>query len=454
MNLKSMKIRILLISFFILLIQTLGLDAQPQKQVVDQIVAVVGNEVILQSDIERELTGYKIMSEKKDVARCELLKNAIHQKLMLTKAQEDSIEVKSDQVETELNRRIQVFVQQIGSERALEAYYNKSIPEIKDEMREPVRELLLVQQMQNKILGKISVTPAEVKKYYKSIPEDSLPVYNTEVEVAQIVRYPIPTDAEKKAAKDRLLELRKKIKEGAKFENLAILYSEDEASATKGGDLGMQNKDDFVPRFAAAALKLRPDSISPIVETEFGYHLIKMVERRGDNIHVKHILIKPKLTANARMNTINFLDSLKNVIQNKEDTLTFKEAAYKYSQDEGTKNNGGLIVDGETGASKVEVDKLDASLFFVIDTLDIGEISPPFSFVTANGRDAYRMIYLMNKVKPHTANLDQDYPKIKRLALTEKKIKKLDDWQEDYAKKTYIRVVPDFSDCSQLQIFY
>ncbi len=432
------------------LIITVFASQAQKKEMIDGIIAHVGDEIVLLSDIEKMMLNYTFPDSLSNLeARCELLKTSIFEKLLLNQARIDSIEVSDDEVESELNRRMNYFINQLGSKEALENYYKKSISEIKDEMREPLKEMKLIEKMKAQITGDYEISPSEVKEFFQSLPEDSLPYYNTEVEVSHILIFPKPTEEEDKKALEKIKELKKRIEKGDKFETLAVLYSDDDASATKGGDLGMHNKADFVPEFSAAALKLKKDSISPPVKTEFGYHLIKMVERKGESFHVKHILIKPQITASAIQNTMDKLSEIRNEILN--DTLTFEEAAYKYSEDELTRNNGGAIFDQNTGSTRISVDKMDPRLFFIIDTMEVGEISSPLPYRFPDGRTAYRLIYLKSKIPPHKANLEDDYPKIKTLAEEAYHMKVLQEWIDKALKKTYITVKPPYDQCRVIQ---
>ena len=243
-----------------------------------------------------------------------MLKNSIYQKLILNKGYLDSLKITDEQVDNEINRRMDYFVSQIGSKEKLEAYYGKTMTEIKDEMHDPIKEMILVQEMKDKIISKVKISPTEVYDFFKGIPVDSLPYYNTEVELAQLLLYVKPADVDDKKAKDKLLSLRKRIMDGEKFESLAILYSDDPGSSSKGGDLGLVNKADLVPEFSAVAFKLKKDSISDIVKTQYGYHIIKMIDRKGDKIRVKHILITPGISIEARNNTLTQLNKIRKKI--------------------------------------------------------------------------------------------------------------------------------------------
>jgi peptidyl-prolyl cis-trans isomerase SurA len=435
----------------ILCLTTLNIFSQPGQEV-DKIIAIVGDQIVLKSDIEKqtmELTFPDTLS--KWVGVCEILKTTVYQRLILNQAYLDSIKVSDEQVEGEINRRMDYFISQIGTKEKLEAYYGKSISEIKNEMQDPIREMIMVQEMKDKILSRVKISPTEVYDYFKSLPNDSLPYYNTEVELSQILLYVKPTETDDKKAKEKLLSIRKRIMDGEKFESLAILYSDDPGSSSKGGDLGMVNKADLVPEFSAVAFKLRKDSISDIVKTQYGYHIIKMIDRKGDKCRVKHILIKPVLSLDARNTTLTEINKIRtNLIA---DSFTFAEAAQKYSQDENTKNNGGILIENNSGSTRIPVDKLDPSLFFVMDTMKVGSISPAVKVTFPDGRLAYRLVYLKSKLPPHKANLTDDYPKIKELAQNSKQSEIIQKWIDEKLKNTYITVNAPYNKCEEVKKF-
>ncbi len=424
------------------------------QKVLDEIVAVVGNDVVLLSDVESQLTQYKdIYSTKTAFARCLVVDQLMQKKLLLNRAKVDSLKITDEQIETELNRRMEFFVQQYGSEDAIEKYYHKTMRQLKDDFRDEVKSQLLEEQEQNKVVSDIDPTPEEIKKYYNAIPADSLPYYNTEFEIGQILIFPEPSKQDNEDVINKLIKIRADILSGkASFATEAILYSADDGSAVKGGDLGMQRSDNFVPEFAAAALALRKDSISMPIKTKYGYHIIQMIERKGDMIHVRHILIRPTISLNSLDRTKLTLDSLKSEIsKGKKDSL-FSAFAYKYSEDENTKNRGGMMVDMKTNSSHIPVDELDAVTFEGIDKLKIGGISAPAFYKSKlDGKEGYRLLYLKSKNAPHKANLKDDYPKIKQLAQDDKKAKALDNWIKKYVPLTYIRINENYKSCKNLE---
>lgn len=447
------KIQILTSYLFLLLFISTGFSQENGKIKVDEIVAVVGDQIILSSDIERMSMEYKFPdSLSKMTGKCELFKSVLYQKLLVNQALLDSVNVSDDEVMGEIDRRMNYFISQFGSKERMEQYYDKTILEIKEEMKDAVKEMLLAQRMRSKIVGTYNISPSEVKKFYKDIPKDSLPYYNTEVEVSQIVKNPVPTDDEKKRAKQQLQKIRKQIINGSSFETMAILYSDDPGSSTKGGDLGMQPKSAYVSEFAAAAMKLKKDSISGIVETKFGYHILMLVDRKGERVHVKHILIRPEINSKAIENAkVELLDIKDRILH---DTLTFEQAAHLYSDDEATKNSGGAIADPETATAKLSVDDfgdIDPTLVFVVDTMTVGSVSDPISLINYDGSTSYRLVKLVSKTPPHIANLKDDYPKIKDMAEIYYQTDVLEKWFAKTIKETYITIKEPYCDCDVIK---
>lgn len=435
----------------ILIISICSVAQLKAQRIIDEVVAVVGNEVVLYSDVEAQLAQMKGLTlDKEPEARCMVIDGLMQKKLLLSRAKYDSLKVTEEQVNTELDRRMQFFIDQFGgNQQALEKFYNKSVAQLKNDFRDPIREQLLEEQMQNKVLSDIDVTPEDVKKYYQSLPKDSLPYYNAELEIGQIVITPKVTKEEKQAVIDELRDIKKQVESGkAKFSTMAIIHSQDESNAVRGGEMDMVRADTYVPEFAAAALALKKDSISDVVETKYGFHLIKMIDRKGDMVKVAHILMRPQITETEVQKAKSTLDSLKTVIR--KDSITFENAAYKYSEDQDTKNRGGIMVDMKTNSSHIPTDQLDAGLFSIVDKLKVGEISDPVYFKTQEGKDAYRLVYLKSRTLPHKANLKEDYPKIKDLATASKKQEKLENWMKKYIALTYIRVNTNYNYCHSL----
>ncbi len=436
------KILISLILFFYVGIYFL----YAQNKVIDQTVAVVGSNMIMLSDIENQYAQYVLQGYNKGDSsfKCVLLEELMFQKLLLNQAEIDSVTVTDSQIETDLDRRIKYFSKQMGGDAELEKYYNKTILEIKTEFRSIIKDQLLQQTMESKITENVKVTPSEVKMFYNNMPKDSIPIVSSVVEVGQIVKMPKVNEAEKNKAKEKLNEIRERILKGEDFATLAALYSEDEGTSSKGGELGLTSRGELDPDFEAAAFKLKEGEISPIVLSQFGYHIIKLIERRGEMINVRHILIKTKVATEDLLKAKLSLDTIYELI--KADTITFEKAAAKYSNDP-SKANGGLLVNTETGTSTFKPDQLDESVFFVIDKMKVGEISHPVPMKTEDGKQAYRLLYLKSRTDPHRANMKADYDYIQTAALKQKQNKVIEQWIKKKAALTYIHISDEYKDC-------
>ncbi len=416
--------------------------------IIDQVVAVVGKNVILESDIENQYLNYRMqggISGTSSEVRCKILEEQLFQKLMVSQAEVDSIEVNDAQVEGEMERRLQMFITQFGTQEKMEAYYNKTIPEIKKELHDIIKEQMIAQKVQGDIVIDVAVTPSEIRSYFKSIPEDSIPQIPTEYQIAQIVKNPPISIEEKIRVKEKLLDLRSRILKGESFSTMAILYSEDPGSAKKGGELGFYGRGQLYPEFEAVAFKLKEGEISNIVESEAGYHIIQMIERKGDYINVRHILLIPKVSPADLLKARTLLDSVAQLIRS--DSISFKDAVEKFS-DADNKNNGGLLVNTYTGSTIFEAEQLDPQISFVIEKMKVGEISNPVPLKTEDKEDAYQIVLLKKKTKPHKANLKDDYSKIQAWAEARKKQKVIDNWINEKAKETYVRIIDQYKGCS------
>lgn len=435
------------ILFSILAILLTGLQAQ-QKQVIDQVAAVVGKNVILQSDIENQYIQYRLqrgISGSAESIRCQILEDLLFQKLMLNQAEVDSITVTNEQVNQEMERRLRYFINELGSQEKLEAYYNKSLNEIKNELRRLVKDQMLVQEVQTSIMADVEVTPSEVRAFYRAIPADSVPMINIEYEIAQIVKNPPISIDEKLAVKQRLYEMRQRILNGERFSTLAVLYSEDPGSARKGGELGFYGRGELYPEFEAVAFNLKDGEISEIVETEAGFHIIQQIARRGEYVNVRHILLVAKVSMEALEKAKNELDTIAVEIRNGE--ITFDQAVEKYSE-AANKSKDGLLLNPYTGSTLFEADDLDPQVSFVIDKLKVGEISDPMPMKTEEGKDAFRILMLKKKTTPHVANLKDDYSRIQMMALQQKKHKSVEKWISNKSNSAYVRISDDFAPCN------
>lgn len=439
---------ILFIGLFTLSFQLL---AQPEKgKSIDRVIAVVADEIILQSDLENQYTQYARANKNVGKnARCIVFEELLYQKLLLHQAEVDSIEVKEEQVKSEINRRIQYFVNQVGGEEELVKFFGKSIPEIKAEFHDLVKDQLLSQQMQAKITENVKVTPKEVRQFYNGIPKDSLPFINAEVEVAHIVIEPEINEDEKKRVKEKLAGFRKRILKGEDFGTLAYLYSEDPGSAKKNGELGFMKRGMLVPEFAAAGFSLEPGQVSEIVETKYGFHIIQMIERKGQQANMRHILLKPKVLPQDLLKSKTKLDSIYKLIK-EVDTVTFEKMVMKFSDDKDTKMNQGKLVNPAMGTSRFEMDMLsqvDPTMFFVLDKMKPGDISEPVLYQKPDGTKAYRLVKLVLATEPHRANLKDDYQRIQNVATAEKEKKQVEEWIQKRIRSNYIKINDDFVDC-------
>ncbi|MFP4556237.1 MAG: peptidylprolyl isomerase [Bacteroidales bacterium] len=414
--------------------------------VIDQVLAVVGKEKILLSDIEQERLRLQMQeSEIKGDIKCKVFEDLLVHKLMLHHAELDSIVVTDSQVEGELERRLRYFISQAGSEAALEEYFNKSIYQIKDDLRKSIRENLLAQQMQEKIVKNAAVTPSGIEKFFNELPNDSLPTIPEHYEYRQIVLNPPASAEAKMAVREQLLELRERILKGERFSTLAVAYSEDRASASRGGELGFRSRDELVKDFADVAFNLRDGQVSQVVESEYGFHLIQLIERRNDQVNVRHILMKPSYTRSQLQQNQNKLDSINNLIR--ADSLTFKRAAQRFSEDEKTRLNGGLVVNQQTGTSQFERDHIPPSDFYVIRKLKVGEISEPFESRDEHGNAVNKVVKLTRIIPQHKANLDDDYAIIQQMAKSNKQQELFMNWIDSNIKSTYIKIDPSYRNC-------
>jgi peptidyl-prolyl cis-trans isomerase SurA len=431
----------------------LSLGINLKAQIVDEIIAVVADKIILRSDVEIALEqSNRDGKATNDSLRCALLEQKLLENLLILKAQVDSLPVNEDRVDGELDERIRYFAQQYGGEKALEEIYGKSIADIKAANREKIRNNQLASSMMAKIVANVKVTPTDVKNYYESIPADSLPYFSAEVELAQLIIEPKISKESKQAAFEKITELRRRIVEdGDKFSTLALIYSDDKGSAIKGGELGYFGRGMMVPEFEGMAFRLKPDSISKVIETKFGFHIIQVIQRKGEEVNARHILIMPKIYSTDVQIAKDKLDSIVHLI--KSDSLPFEDAAKKFSSDEFTRGSGGFIGSGGLGNTHIPVDELSKELNISVQSMEVGEISEP-ELITLPGPDqkkAWRIFYLKSETPPHRANLKDDYQKLQAMAFEKKQQQTREKWVERYRKQFYIHVAKPYADCPKLQ---
>jgi peptidyl-prolyl cis-trans isomerase SurA len=440
-----MKIRNLIITLAIL-IPSITASAQ-EELVIDQVVAIVGKNIILESDIENQYYQYRMQSGiigGGSSVRCQMLESLLFQKLLLNQAEVDSIVISDLDIEQTMDHRLRFFIAQLGSRERFEEYYGKSIEEFKEEFRDDIEEQLKIERTEATIVENVTVTPSEVKAFFREIPIDSIPLVNSTVEIGEIVRTPPISLEQKLAIKDRLRDLRERVIAGESFSTLAILYSEDPGSAKNGGELGFYGRGELYKEFEAVAFKLEGDEVSEIVETKAGFHIIQLIERKGDYVNVRHILLKTKVSPIELAQAKAHLDTVANLI--KTDSLTFEEAVLKYS-DADNKNSGGLLINPMTGTTNFEMSQLDPQVSFVIDKMQVGAISIPVIVEKEDGKQAYRLLYLKKRTLPHRANMQEDYHQITQWALEEKKAMAFQEWIGKKAVKTYIKINDRFREC-------
>jgi len=416
---------------------------------IDGIIATIGREVVLLSDLEKMYDDYVSQFAVKDEntdERCAVFEHLVFTKLMLHQADLDSIMVTDSQVESAINFRMNQWLQMVGGDaKLIEKHFGKSMAEIRKEFREPVREQMLVEEVQDKITANISVTPSEVKSFVNRVGEDSLPAIPATYEFGHILKTPIVSEAEIAEIKNRLEGFREKILRGeSKFATLATMYSDDPGSAKKGGNLGFVVKGALYPEFEAVAFNLRSGEISHVVKTRAGYHIIQLNERKGESIDVSHILLQPKPSVDEQVKAIEYLDSVRKVILDKK--MDFSKAALEFSDDP-NKLSGGWVINPYTLSTKFEKESIEPETFTTLNKLIPGEYSTPVIFLDENGTISYRLLFLKSKVAPHKANLVEDYDVIKNAALEEKKSKIIEKWVKGKVERTSIKIADRYKDC-------
>lgn len=434
------------ISLLVLLFILQSADLLCQDKIIDQIMAVVGDKRVLLSDIEnqyQQLTAQGVKAT--DNLRCQIFEELLSQKLLLNQAEVDSIEVTEVEIELQLDQRLKFFINQVGSEENLIQYFNKSILEIKEDLRDAIREQMLIERMRTEIIGSISVTPSEVKSFYKNLPEDSIPYVNSEIEIDQIVIYPSTSEEAIYDVRQKLLDIRQRIINGERFTTLAVLYSEG-PSAPKGGDIGWSNKADLDPEYAKVAFSLKKGAVSKIVKSSFGYHIIELIDRTEDRVHTRHILMKPKISIAEKEKAMNKLDSIISLIRL--DSLTFNQAALRYSQDEDTRMNGGQVVNEMTGNTKFALDNFATRDYLIIKNLDLGEISESYESQDKHGKVIFKTVVLRSRTNPHIANIKEDYDLMKQMTMFNKQNEIIDSWAKEKIESTFIRLDNNYKNCN------
>jgi len=418
----------------------------------DKIVAIVGrNRIILKSELEAQVAQFKTQDSlvNEDTLRCVALQQMMLQKMLIEQADRDSLLVGDDEVEGMLDNRLRYFMRVYGGRENMENALGKTVYQLKDEYRDVIREQMQADKMQDKILANIKVTPAEVKAFYDK--QDTLPFMPATIEVGQIVIEPKASEEVDAYAKSKLEDIRKQIVEGGKdFEVMAGIYSDDPGTRDNGGRIpGVSRSSGLVPEFVTQAMRLQNGEISPVFKTRFGYHIIQMINRKGDEADVRHILIRPEPTSVDFKRALSQLDSVRaQLVSGK---ITFNQAVAKYSNDDASKMTGGMITDPQTGSSQLGVSDMDPALALMLDSLEVGAYSQPQVYNMQGGGRATRIVYLVSKTAPHRANLKDDYNRIMQVALGEKKNKLLEQWLANKVSSYYIHIDPDYRDCAVLK---
>lgn len=422
------------------------LTTQAQRQQVDKVIAVVGDNIILQSEVEAQHKLFVSQSQGVDLpenVRCIILEQLLANALLLSEAEKDSIQVGDEEVQAQLDSRVTQILQYMQNDvEKFKAYYNMRPSEMKDFMRDQMRDQLLLQRMQQQIMASIEITPREVKTFFEKIPSDSLPYFNSEVELAEIVVKPKINPVEdaraRKLARNLLLQI---VEDSVDFALLAKKYSDDPGSAALGGDLGPQPRGTLVPEFEEAAYQLKRGEVSDVVKSEFGYHIIKLKERLGNTIHCSHILIRPSITTEDREEAYEYLDSIRTMIV--DDSITFEKGIAEYSEEEFSKTRAGRIMNPMTGSAFFELGDIEPEIYFAIDGLEKGDVSKVIEYRAQAGGKQFRIVKLLNRTQPHVANLKDDYSKIRQAALEEKKSRYISEWVDKKIKDNYIEIKVD-----------
>jgi peptidyl-prolyl cis-trans isomerase SurA len=443
MNISKKKITFLIT----LLALSVNISAQIKKPKIDGVIGVVGDYIILESDVDKtklELSSQGV--DVKNITRCEMLGKSLEDKLYAHHAIQDSIVVTDAQVNTKLDEQIEYMVQQLGSMDKVVQYFKKSNEqEFRTELFDIIKLNKLSSEMQRKIVDEVTITPEEVRDFFKKIKKEDLPVFGAEMEVAQIVVKPIISKESKQAVIDKLNEIKKEVKDGASFYGKAVLYSEDPGSSSQGGFYKMNRKTPFVKEFKDVAFSMAEGEISEPFETTFGYHIIMLEKIRGQELDLRHIVISPKVTSDALKAAKEKAELIRSKIVEKK--ITFTEAARTMSDEKETRNDGGVLTNPKTQDTRFELTKMDPSLYAQVANLKDKEVSSPLVDEGRSGGKFYKIITVNNRFEEHTADYSKDYIRLKDLALKEKQIKAIAKWSEEKIKDTYIKINGEYRDC-------
>ncbi len=427
----------------LLLISLFAIGANAQS--IDKVEAIIGDEIVLTSEVESQYLQYLSQgNSKSDAIKCEIIEDLLFQKLLINQAKLDSVVVTDEEVDTEITKRLTYFESQLGSVEKVEEYFGKLKVEIELELGKVIKDQFLAERVQRGISSDVKVTPAEVREFFNQQNDADIPVVPTKVEVAQIIVKPEISVEQKDKLRDKLNSFRERVYNGEDFKMLATLYSDDPGSATKGGELGFVNRGDLVPEFERAAFRLKEGEISEVVESQFGFHIVQLIERRGEQINVRHILLKTKVSSTALYNAKLKIEKVEKEL--KAGTITFDDAVEKYSDDE-SKNNNGLLLNPNTMSTLHAIDEMSPALKFVVENLEEGSFSSPAVTQISDETKAYRILKLNKRIEEHTANLVDDFSMIKDFAINIKKQEELMNWIAKTISNTYIKINDDISVC-------
>lgn len=439
--------------YLVIFLNCLSIKAQTPPVLIDEIIAVVGKNAIFKSDIDASVSQLQTQGAPTDFSTsCYVLEERLFEKLLVHKAEVDSVDVSDQEIDNAIDRRMNYMLMRLGgSDEEFLKYYGKTVLQFKKEIRGTVADNILGQKVRNKITGGVTISPSEVKDYFQSLSPDSLPVVSESYKIAQLVIKAKPNSYEKKRVENKLNQIRNRILNGSDFGLMAEIHSDDPGSRQRNGDLGFLSRNQLVPEFSAVAFKLKPGDISEVVESPFGFHLIQVIEKKGNLIHARHILKSPSIYESDMQKARERADSISKVVQSGVD---FNKLASDLSDDEQSKINGGVVLNQQTGGSYFEVEDLDQNLYLKLQSMKKNQISKPEIFNMLDNSRAYRIIYLMDKLDFHVANITTDYDRIKSVALEQKQRKEVKKWINSHLSGTYIKLPQSYKECSELSVWF
>jgi peptidyl-prolyl cis-trans isomerase SurA len=432
----------------ILLLLTTSTASFAQSNVLDKIIGHVNDQMILYSDIQTQ----KINEKDSCISNCEILKKLVIEKMLLAKAIKDSITVSEEEVNNDMERRMNYFISAFGSQDKMEKYYGKTLSELKVSFREDIEHKLRAERTKAKLFASSQPSPKEVQDFFNEIPKSEIPYYNSEVQMAQIVFYPKISRDNKRIAKEKAIKILKALlTKESDMATQAILYSDDQGSAANGGELGWIKNGEMVPEFEQASFSTPVGTISELVETKYGYHIIQVLDKKNEKVRVRHILISPKSDDADFTTTLSLADSISKKING--GRLNFEKAVETYSDDEIFKSNGGIIVNfrSQSRSSIIEIGDVEPSLTEIVNKMNVGDVSAPIPYSSPSGKVGYRVIKLLKETSPHKASLETDYAKIKEMAMEKHRNQATENWFNTFKHLVFIKIDPEYKTCNELQ---